>query len=75
MQIQLKLMGMLKEKSPQGDMLELATGAVIRDALLALELDIDSVQVFTVNDDLVRDKSHPLAEGDQLSIFPPVGGG
>ena len=75
MQIQLKLMGMLKQKSPESGMLELASGAVIRDALLALEIDVDSVHVFTLNDDLVRDKSHPLADGDLLSIFPPVGGG
>lgn len=75
MQIQLKLMGMLKEKAPDGSKLELSEAAVIRDALVALEIDADSVHVFTINGNLIRDKEHALADGDELSIFPPVGGG
>jgi len=75
MQIKLKLMGMLKDKSPTGDKLELKDDATIRDAILALEIDVESVHVFTVNGKLVRDKEYSLSECDEFSIFPPVAGG
>jgi len=75
MQIDLKLMGVLKPKTPQDGRLELPDSATIKDALLALEIPLDSVQVFTVNGKLVRDKNHTLNDGDDLTILPPVGGG
>ena len=75
MQIELKLMGVLKEKTPKNGRLELSGSATIRDALIALDIPLDSVQVFTVNGTLVRDKGHALSEGDDLTILPPVGGG
>lgn len=75
MQIQLKLMGMLKDRTPSDGTLDLQDAATIQDALRALEVDVDSVHVFTVNGTLQRDKSHGLEDGDELVVFPPVGGG
>ncbi len=75
MQISLKLMGMLKAKTPEGGRLTIPDGAAIVDVLHALELDPASVQVFTVNGKLIRDRDHSLNDGDELSILPPVGGG
>ena len=73
--VRVKLMGTLKAKSPPGGTLELAAGATIGDALLALHIDPNSVQVFTVNGSLERNRERKLAANDELSILPPVGGG
>jgi len=68
-------MGMLKEKMPEDGKLDVADEATISDVLSVLEIPADSVQVFTVNGSLERDKSRVLAVDDELSVLPPVGGG
>ena len=75
MQVRLKLMGILKDKAPDGGSIELADGATIENVLQQLEIPVDSVQVFTVNGSLIRDRSHVLSEDDELTVLPPVGGG
>ncbi len=40
-----------------------------------LDIPVDSVQVFTVNGELVRDKQRVLSDGNELTVLPPVGGG
>ena len=73
--VQIKLMGVLKGKTPVDDQLELDDGASIEDVLRALDVPVDSVQVFTVNGALERDRGRKLADGDALSVLPPAGGG
>ena len=75
MQIRIKLMGILQECTPAGGMLDLSDGATIDDVLRTLDIPIDSVQVFTINGQLVLDRAHRLHEGDQLTAIPPVAGG
>ena len=75
MQIKITLMGMLKDKTPAGDELELPDAATIEDALRALDISVETVQVFTVNGQLERDRSRELAANDELTVLPPVGGG
>ena len=75
MKIRIKLMGMLKDKSPVDGLLEVKEDSTIYDALLAMDIEADSVQVFTVNGALVRDKQHILSPDDELTVLPPVGGG
>ena len=75
MQIRIKLKGMLKSKSPPGDVLDLPPPGTIATALDLLEISQETIQVFTVNGDLVRDRSRALAAGDELVVLPPVGGG
>jgi sulfur carrier protein ThiS len=74
-QVHVKLMGMLKEKTPAGGMLELADGATVATALEHLQIPPQSVQLVTVNGQLVRDSNRSLAPNDELTILPPVGGG
>ena len=73
--IRVKLMGMLKEKTPLGGQLELPSAATIEDALHVLDIPVESVQVFTVNGALQRSQKTPIKDGDELVVFPPVGGG
>jgi len=75
MQIRLKLMGMLKARTPPGGALEVADGATIDDVLRALEITSPAIRVFTVNGQFERDRSRVLAANDELVAIPPVGGG
>jgi sulfur carrier protein ThiS len=68
-------MGMLQHKSPADGMLELPDDATIRTVLERLEVDPETVHVFTVDGALTRDKSFGLTDGIELTVLPPVGGG
>ena len=75
MQVRIKLMGMLKGKTPESGLLEMDDGATIADVLDRLQIRWDSALVFTVNGRLVREGEHRLAAGDEFTVLPPVGGG
>ena len=75
MHIRLKLMGVLKAKTPPGGTLEVADGATIDDVLRALEITSQTIRVFTVNGQFERNRGRVLAVNDELSVIPPVGGG
>jgi molybdopterin converting factor small subunit len=75
MQIRLKLMGMLKSKTPAGGLLEVTDGATIEDVLRALDIAPRAIQVVTVNGQFERNRGRVLAPDDELAAIPPVGGG
>jgi molybdopterin converting factor small subunit len=75
MDIQTKLMGILKEQMPESGRLHVPDGATINDVLLALEIPVDSVHVFMVNQRLILDHAHVLKPGDELAVIPPAVGG
>ena len=52
----------------------LEDGATVGRLLKAMSLPADEVKIVFVNN-LVRDWDYVLEDGDQLGIFPPVGGG
>jgi molybdopterin converting factor small subunit len=53
---------------------ELPDGAAVGDLIRHLDLPEDQVKIIFVNG-LFRDVDHVLVRGDELGIFPPVGGG
>jgi molybdopterin converting factor small subunit len=53
---------------------ELPAGATVGDLIEQLGLPAGEVKIVFVNA-LFRDQDHVLADGDELGIFPPVGGG
>jgi sulfur-carrier protein len=75
MQIRLKLMGVLKARTPPGGALEVPDGATIEDVLQALEIAPQKVRAFTVNGQFERNRSRVLAANDELVAIPPVAGG
>ncbi len=75
MLIRLKLMGMLKARTPLGGTLEVADGATIDDVLHALDIAPQSIRVYTVNGAVERDRKRVLAANDELAAIPPVAGG
>jgi len=74
-QIRLKLMGVLKPKTPPGGELEVADGATIEEVLRALEIAPQTVRAFTVNGQFERNRRRELAANDELVAIPPVHGG
>jgi molybdopterin synthase sulfur carrier subunit len=54
--------------------LELPEGATVADLVRQLGLPEEEVKIVFVNA-LFRDPDYVLADGDELGIFPPVGGG
>ena len=75
MQIRVKLMGMLKARTPPGGTLDITAGATVGDVLCNLGIDPQAVRVCTVNGVLERDHRRVLDAGDELVVIPPVGGG
>jgi molybdopterin converting factor small subunit len=53
---------------------KLPKGATVGQLVDHLRLPADQVKMTFVNA-TVRDRDHVLTDGDELGIFPPVGGG
>ena len=53
---------------------ELVEGATVGRLVQEMALPEDEVKIVFVNN-LVRERDHVLEDGDQVGIFPPVGGG
>jgi molybdopterin converting factor small subunit len=53
---------------------ELSDGATVGQLIELLHLPADEVKVSFVNN-IVRGKAYALSDGDEVGIFPPVGGG
>ena len=75
MRIRLRLMGLLRDKTPADGIFEVADGATIDDVLRALGIAPHARQVLTVNGRFERDRGRALAPDDELVVIPPVGGG
>lgn len=76
MQIRLKLMGAFKNKLPSGVPLwEVEPGTSVAAALELLGIAGSHVHMVLVNGSMEKDRSRLLAEGDELTVFPPVAGG
>ncbi|MBQ17076.1 MAG: hypothetical protein CMJ65_08125 [Planctomycetaceae bacterium] len=75
MQIRVKLMAALKEKSPERNVLSLPDGATIDDALAAMKVPGNFVHLVMINNQMERDRGRELAEDDELMVMPPVGAG
>lgn len=75
MQVRVKLMGVLKAKSPPDNVLELPDESTINDLLSALDIDASFVQIVMVNNKPQPNRETVLAADDELTVLAPVGGG
>jgi len=83
MKIKLKLYATLRNYLPaesggQAAMLELPDAATIPDALAALAVPVGLAHIVMINGRHVLRPdvaTHQLHEGDQLAVFPAIGGG
>ena len=78
MKVQVKLYATLREyapeKCPGAHVLELPDGATVAMALEQLKVPKDRVAFVFVNSTL-RKLDEPLADGEELGVFPPIAGG
>ncbi len=78
MRIQVRLFAILRRYQPnvgpEGLYLELAEGTTVGQAVQRLAIPDGEHLVAMVNSS-VRQLDHKLANGDTLSLFPPVAGG
>ena len=77
--VQVKLFATLRQHRPglgigERFPVELPDGSSVRDLTQHLELPQEQVKLIFVNG-LFQDLEHGLADGDEVGIFPPVGGG
>ena len=78
--VHVKLMAVLRSKLPPGAQggtaaMELAPGATVADVLEKLGLGAGHVHLVMVNGAMETDRQRLLADGDELTVFPPVAGG
>jgi molybdopterin synthase sulfur carrier subunit len=77
--VYVKLFATLRQARPdvplgQAFPLDLPEGATMADLIRELALPDEEVKLIFVNA-LFRDRDYVLSEGDEVGIFPPVGGG
>ena len=77
--VQVKLFATLRRQYPKlgiGEAMpvELAEGTTIGQLITCLELPSAEVKIVFVNG-IVRDMGHALVDGDEVGMFPSVGGG
>lgn len=80
MQVEVKLFANLRKLLPPGSsgskaQISLEEGATIEALIQHLKIPPEMAQMVLVNGEQTRKFDHPLAEGDTVSIFPPVAGG
>ena len=75
MQVRVKLLGVLRGKQPPGGALDVEPGTTVAGALDRLGVGGGHVHLVMVNGAMETDRQRPLADGDELTVFPPVAGG
>jgi molybdopterin converting factor small subunit len=80
MQIEVKLFANLRKLLPPGSSgskakVALEEGATIETLIHYLHIPPEMAQMVLVNGEQTRKFDRPLADGDAISIFPPVAGG
>jgi len=74
-QIRVKLLGILRDRTPPDNLLQLPDGATLGQALETLNISPNYIHLTMVNDEHQKDPDRVLKDGDELMVMPPVAGG
>lgn len=77
--LQVKLFATLRRQFPDLDIGEamavgVSEGTTVGELLQELELPEEQVKIVFVNN-TIRKENYELTDGDEVGVFPPVGGG
>ncbi len=77
MQVRVKLMGTLRSQLPPGGSgaVEAEPGTTVAALLARLGIDGVRIHLVMVNGEMATDRQRVLADGDDVTVFPPVAGG
>lgn len=73
--VKVKLMGALREKTPDGGEVSVDDGATINDVLHSLDIAAPQVQIVLVNGKPQPNRDTAISADDELTVLAPVGGG
>lgn len=79
MQVRVKLMASLRSRVPGASggraAVEAAAGATVAGVLEQVGVPASHVHLVMVNGEMEPDRGRVLADGDELTVFPPIAGG
>jgi molybdopterin converting factor small subunit len=79
--VKVKLFATLREFGPknleigESFSVEISENSNVEDLLVKLEIPKEYAKIIMVNGNIIQDYSQLLKSNDDISIFPPVGGG
>ena len=74
MRVTIKLFAILRNFGPEEQEMELPENSTLEDVIKILKLP-ERLPLLKIVNGEHRDAKHPLKEGDEIALFPPIAGG
>jgi sulfur-carrier protein len=74
MTVRVKLFASLRDFGPEEQVMEIPDNSALEDVVTRLKLP-ERIPLLKVVNGEIRKIDHPLREGDEIALFPPIGGG
>jgi sulfur-carrier protein len=74
MTVRVKLFASLRDFGPEEQVMEIPDNSTLEDVVTRLKLP-ERIPLLKVVNGEIRKMDHPLREGDEIALFPPIGGG
>ncbi len=74
MKVKVKLFASLSQFGPEDQMMEVPENSTLEDVIGRLKLP-EKIPLLKVVNGEIRKLDHPLEDGDEIALFPPIAGG
>ncbi len=74
MTVKVKLFASLRDFGPEEQVMEIPGNSTLEDVVARLKLP-EGIPLLKVVNGEIRKIDHPLREGDEIALFPPIAGG